>query len=112
MWAHVLSAAIGIWLMVAPSVLGFVGEPAEYSFRIAGPYIATFAVCSWWQVLRGWRRAYTPAGVWLVLAPLFVDHSVAAIVASVASGIAVAALSFVEGKRDERYGGGWAVLWK
>lgn len=112
MWAHVITAAIGIWLMAAPAVLGFVGTPAEYSYRIAGPLIATFSICAWWQVLRGLRRVNTPAGVWLALAPLFVDHTLWAAVTSVACGIAVALLSLVEGERTERYGGGWTVLWK
>ena len=112
MWAHVISAAIGIWLMAAPAVFGFVGEPAEYSYRIAGPYIATFSIVAWWQVLRNVRRANTPAGVWLVLAPLFVTHPTAAAINSVICGLAVIGLSFVQGKLDERYGGRWHVLWK
>lgn len=110
MWSHVIAAAVGIWLMIAPAVLGFEGTPAEISHRIAGPLIATFSIIAWWQVLRGLRMMSAVAGAWLVIAPILLGHTEAAAWNSVLSGLAVLGLSLIQGKITTRYGGGWRAL--
>lgn len=111
MWAQVINAALGIWLVVAPAVLGY-GAPARTNDRIFGPVIATFAVIACWEATRPVGRWNVPLGVWLLLAPWVLDYSVtAAIVNSLAVGALVTGLGFVRGTVTGRYGGGWSVLW-
>ena len=54
MWPHVLTAALGIWLMDASSVLGY-GHLAQTNDHVIGPLITSFAIVAWWQVTRGLR---------------------------------------------------------
>lgn len=110
MWSHVIAAAVGIWLMIAPTLLGFEGTPAEISHRIAGPLIATFSIIAWWQVLRAVRMTSAVAGAWLVIAPIVLGHPAAAAWNSVLSGLAVVGFSLIRGKVTTRYGGGWRAL--
>ena len=65
MWAQVVNAALGIWLMVAPAVLGY-GAPAQANDRIIGPVVATFAIVSWWEATRSVRFWQLPFAAWLL----------------------------------------------
>ena len=111
-WWLVVTAGVGVWLMAAPAAFGFVGTPAETSMRIAGPMIVTFSVTAWWQVLRGLRWVNVVVGVWLLVAPLLVGHTVVAVWVSETAGVAVVALSPWKGDITQRFGGGWRALWR
>lgn len=111
MWAALLSAAIGIWLMAAPAVLGYPGAASVHD-RIVGPLIASFGIIAVAEVTRSVRRVNSLLGAWLVLAPWILGFPTAALVNSVVSGIAVGSLSLVRGSVDERYAGGWSSLWR
>lgn len=106
----ILSAAIGLWLMAAPAVLGY-GDPAATSDRIAGPVAATFGIIAIWDVVRPMLRLNLPFGAWLVLAPWALGFGLAATVNSLACGVLLAALSLVPMETSGRYGGGWSSLW-
>lgn len=112
MWAQVLNAALGLWLMAAPAVLGY-GAPAETNDYIVGPVIATFAVVAWWEATRAVRLWNVPLGVWLLVAPWILGYgTIQATLNSLAVGLLVSGLAWVQGTVEGRYGGGWAALWK
>ena len=112
MWAQFINAALGIWLMAAPAVLGY-GTPARTNDRILGPVIATFAIIAWWEATRGVARFNLPLGGWLLLAPWILGYGATApIVNSLAVGLLVLGLATVRGTVKKRYGGGWSALWK
>lgn len=111
------NAALGIWLMASPAVLGY-GNPAETNDRIVGPLIATLAIIAIWDILRPARRVNLVLGLWLIAAPwvlpLFFDpgYPPQATLNSMVVGAFVAALSLYRGKLGTRFGGGWRVLWQ
>lgn len=110
MWAHFVNAAIGVWLMAAPAVLGY-GVPAETSDRIVGPLIATFAVVAWWEATRGARWANLPLGLWLIASPWILGYdSLSITLHSMMAGAVVAGLSTIRGTVNQRFGGGWRAL--
>ncbi|HJT81521.1 MAG TPA: SPW repeat protein [Chthoniobacterales bacterium] len=112
MWARILSAAAGIWVMAAPAVLNSSASAATND-RIIGPVVASFSIIAMWQVTRSLRWLNLPLGVWLVMAPFALGYiSTAAGWNSVGIGIVVAVLSFVPGSSKHRLGGGWPSLWR
>lgn len=112
MWARILNTALGIWLMASPAVLGY-GAPAETNDRIVGPLIATFALIAISEVTRPLRRVNTAAGAWLLLAPWILGYgSAATIINDMVVGAVVIGASLVRGQVEERFAGGWSVLWR
>lgn len=111
MWARLLNTALGIWLMAAPTVLGYTGKAAEVSDRIAGPLALTCAFVAIWEATRALRRVNLAIGVWLLVAPFVLGYTTTPLVNSLLVGAALAALSFVRGPQKHRFGGGWAMLW-
>ena len=104
-------AALGIWLMAAPAVIGY-GEPLATSDRIFGPVIATFAVVAWWEATRSVGKWNAPLGLWVLVAPWVLGaDGTWAVVNGMAAGALVMALSLVKGKVEKTYGGGWSSLW-
>ena len=112
MWAQILNAILGIWLMAAPAILRY-GDPAQTNDRIVGPIAATFAIVAWWEATRSTRWVNLPIGVWLVLAPWVLGYdATAAIVNSMLVGLVMAACATVRGKVEKRYGGGWRAAFR
>lgn len=111
MYAQWLSAAVGIWLMAAPAVLGYGGTARDHD-HIFGPLIANFAIVAVWEATRGVRLANVPIGAWLLLAPWLLGYGAAETWNSLLCGAAVLGLSLIRGKITNRYGGGWSALWK
>lgn len=111
MWAQVINALLGIWLMAAPAVLGY-GAAAATNDRIVGPIAASFAVIAWWQATRPTRWVNLPLGLWLLVAPFVLGYGATApLVNSLAVGVVLAALAFVKGTVDTDFGGGWRAVW-
>ncbi|MEJ8801410.1 SPW repeat domain-containing protein [Pontibacter sp. H249] len=111
MWAQVINAILGIWLMASPAILGLEGTSADND-HIIGPVIASFACISWWEATRVVRLYNLPLALWLLLAPWVLGYSeTAAIVNDMAVGLIVAGLSVVKGKIDNSFGGGWSAVW-
>jgi hypothetical protein len=111
MWAQVVSALLGVWLMAAPAALGY-GDPARTNDRIVGPIVASLAVVAIWEVTRGLRWVNVVCAAWLLVAPWVLGEGTTAAVNSVAVGSLLLALAFVGGSRRQRFGGGWASLWR
>ncbi|GHA76926.1 SPW repeat protein [Pontibacter akesuensis] len=114
MWAQVINALLGIWLMASSNILGYTdAKTISDNEHIIGPVVAAFAIISWWEATRNVRLFNTPLGFWLLLAPwvLGYDNGMAT-TNSMVVGALVVGLSFVKGKIEETYGGGWTSLWK
>lgn len=112
MWAQIINALLGVFLMATPALFQLGGSASD-NFHIFGPIITTFAIVSWWEATRSMRLWNVPPGVWLIVSPIFLSYeSRTGIIVAVGTGIAVTALSFVRGKIEKRYGGGWKALWR
>jgi hypothetical protein len=109
MIAQLLAAALGVWLMAAPAVLGY-GGAAQSIDRIIGPLIACFGVVGAANVTRDLRWVLLPLGVALAIVPWLFSYDLIAAVNSVLVGALVGALSSVRGSVDKRFGGGWLAL--
>jgi NAD(P)-dependent dehydrogenase (short-subunit alcohol dehydrogenase family) len=110
MAAQLVCAALGIWLMVAPGLLGYGGPPAASDY-IVGPIVAAIGLVSTWEAMRELRWANLPFGVWLLIAPWVLGAPDAAILNDLAVGIALLAFAAAGGEVSGRYGGGWSSLW-
>jgi hypothetical protein len=111
MWALVLAAAIGVWLMAAPAVLGFGGVAADVH-RIVGPIATSLAIVAVAQVTRPVRWCNRVVGAALLGAAVVVDAPWIVAANLVVSGGALAALASVRGRIPDRFGGGWTAVWR
>ena len=112
MWAQIINAALGIWMMVAPAVLLYDKAGAD-SCHIAGPVIATFAIVSCWEVTRSLRKVNIALGLWLVLAPWILNYSeILPIINDFICGSLIIVFAIMRGKIKESYGGGWQAIWQ
>lgn len=109
MWAQILSAILGIWLMAAPAVLGYIG-PARTNDHIVGPVAAAFAIIAVWEVTRELRWVNLAIGAWLLIAPLVLSYPTVPTVNSLVVGVLLGALAFFKGDIHQRFGGGWSSL--
>jgi hypothetical protein len=110
MWARLLSAALGVWLMAAPDVLGY-GGTAGVGDHVVGPIVVGSAVVAAWPVMRPLRWVGLVAGAWLLVAPwIFGDYGTVAMENGSVVGFLLAALALLGGERESRFGGGWRRL--
>jgi hypothetical protein len=109
--AQLAAALLGVWLMAAPSLLGY-PDPARLHDRIAGPLVASVAFVAAWEVARGLRRANLVAGAWLLAAPLVLGYGRLEALHSLVIGIAVIGLACLGGRVTQRFGGGWRALFR
>ena len=111
MWARALGALTGVWLMAAPSVLGY-GGAARVSDLVVGPIAASASIIAVSEVTRSFRWATLPLGGWIVVAPWLLGAPAAARVSGLVIGVLLAGVALVRGRLRERFGGGWAALWR
>ena len=112
MWAQLINAALGIWLMAAPDIFGFNKTIADND-HIVGPIIATFAITAIFENTRPLRRFNWLPGAWLLLAPWVLGYdSTAATINDMLTGALVIAFSCIKGRVKNNIGGGWSSLWK
>ena len=103
-WNLIVSAALGIWLMLAPFEFGSVGA-AAHSDHLIGALIVTAAVIALADVGRAARFINMLFGAWIIAAPWILDGATAgAKWNDLIVGILVILLSFRRGKIGERYG--------
>ncbi len=108
MWTQLITVALGISLMAAPSVLGY-DNPAGANDHIVGPLIASIAVSEATRPLR-WLNVLL--GFWLLVAPLVLGYGPAVTWHSLAIGAAVVVLAAIPVQITQRVGGGWSALWR
>lgn len=114
MWAQVINAILGIYLMSCPDYFGYgMKAAASNNDHIVGPVIATFAITAIWEACRNARWFNIPVAFWLLLAPWVLGYdNTTAIINDMVVGVIVLALSFVKGHVSQRFGGGWRAIWK
>ncbi|HET6567047.1 MAG TPA: SPW repeat protein [Rhodothermales bacterium] len=112
MWAQIINAMLGIWLMAAPAVLAY-GGAANTNSRIVGPIAATFAITAMWSITRGTRWVNVVAGFWLLIAPWVLGYSqLAPRIDDRVVGFLLVIFALVRGEAKYLYGGGWASLFQ
>ncbi len=111
MWAHGMTAVLGIWLLVSPDLLGYGGQP-RVNNQIVGAWMATLGMIAISECMREVRWVNLVLGLWLMSAPVILDYSHEWAFGSIAAGIIAILLALVRGTLSERFGGGWMVLWK
>ena len=112
MVAQYLNTLVGIWLMAAPTVLGYDGAPRTNDL-IVGPVAATVAIIAIWDVCRSLGKLNALLGLWLLCAPWVLGYDTwETIVNDALAGSLLALLALLAGAPSGRYGGGWSSLWK
>jgi hypothetical protein len=109
-WTLLLSAALGVWLMAAPAVLGVTGTAADSS-HVAGALVVTWAVIAFGEIARPVRLLNIPVGLWIAVSPWLLSGATGAsqwIDACV--GLLLVGLSLRRGHIEERFGGWNRVL--
>lgn len=103
-WTLILSVAIGVWLMFAPSVFGTAGRAAD-SDHLVGALVATVAVIAMAEVFRTGRFLNMLLGAWIITAPwLLSGTTTGAKWNDAASGAVLILVSVARGPIRERYG--------
>ncbi len=102
-WPLAVSTALGIWLMIAPSLLGTIGTAAD-SDHLVGALVVTFSVIAWAEVTRAARWFNALFSVWLLAAPWFlVGGTLTATLNDLVVGLLLLIMSLPRGAIRERY---------
>lgn len=109
MWARILNAFVGIWLMATPSIFGLTGR-AKANNVICGALAASFAVIAIWEVTRGLRWINFLIGVWLCVSVFVLGYSRDEVASGLIAGAVLVALSLFKGTVKNQMGGGWSEL--
>ena len=111
MWARIAGSVLGIWLMVAPAVLGY-ADLAQTNDHITGPIVFGSAFIAIWQLMRPLRWVELVAGAWLLAAPWILGYGKGPTINSLIVGILLIVLAFWGGETRKRFAGGWASILK
>ncbi|HEU5147369.1 MAG TPA: vitamin K epoxide reductase [Chryseosolibacter sp.] len=112
MWAQIVMTLLGIWMMVAPAVLGFPKYIADNA-RIVGPLVASFSLIAIWECTRNVRLFNLPLAVWLFAAPFVLGYgNDTALMNDYIIAILLILLCFVRPTRVHKFGGGWPSIWR
>jgi uncharacterized membrane protein len=102
-WSLAVCAALGVWLMAAPAVLGSSGAAAGND-QLVGALVVTFAVIGFGEAARAARWVNVPLGAWLLVAPwLLSGVSPSSRWSDMAVGAAVVLLSWRRGPVKSRF---------
>ncbi|KKL07172.1 hypothetical protein LCGC14_2588670, partial [marine sediment metagenome] len=106
-WTLGLSAAIGTFLMLSRAIFGN-DMPLAGSDHLVGALVLTTAVIAFAEVARPLRFLNVLFGLWLVVAPWFLDGgTVAGSLVGILAGLALIALSLPRGRRSAEHYGSW-----
>ena len=111
MVARIAAALLGAWLMAAPAALSY-GPPVSSADRVVGPVVLASSLVAVWPVLRSLRWPELPAGVWLLIEPWVLGAPAAATINALVIGGLLIALAPLGGAVEQRFGGGWKVVWR
>ncbi|MFZ0388852.1 MAG: SPW repeat protein [Calditrichia bacterium] len=112
MWARILNALIGVWLMASPAVLGFTGS-TRINNLIIGPLAASMAIIAIWETTRGLRWVNVVFGGWMLLAPWILGYGDwIARGNSLLAGVLLIIFGLIKGEVSGNYGGGWSYLFR
>jgi hypothetical protein len=103
-WNLVIITVIGVWVMLAPAVLGYSGKIAD-SDHLVGALVVMSGIISMSEVLRSVRFINILFGLWLIAATWVLGtNNDAAMWNGVISGALLLALSFRKGKIQDKRG--------
>ena len=103
-WNLLVSVALGLWLMLAPYLLGS-RAPAAHSDHLLGALIVTVAIIALADVGRAARFVNVALGAWVMISPWLLEGATASAVWNDAIvGALVILLSFRRGRIGEHYG--------
>jgi uncharacterized membrane protein len=103
-WNLLVSIALGLWLMLAPDVLGS-SAPAAHSDHLVGALIVTVAMSALADVGRAARFVNVLLGAWVIVSPWLLEGATALAAWNAAIvGALVIVLSVPRGRIGERYG--------
>lgn len=103
-WTLLVSTALGIWLMFAPSVFGLTGWASNLN-HLGGALIVVTSVIAMGEPVRAGRFLNALLATAVATLPWVLDGaSTAGTVNGLITGLAVFALSFPRGPKQERYG--------
>ena len=111
MWPHVVTAAPGMWLMAAPSVLGY-GPAAWTNEQIVGPLVVALAVIAVWEATLSVRWGNVVLGLWLLVTAWVQcnDDTTGLTLQCFAVGAPLALLATIRGPISQQVGG-WSAMW-
>ncbi|MDC0740989.1 SPW repeat domain-containing protein [Polyangium mundeleinium] len=93
-WPRWINVALGIWLLIAPALLGYVDAYAVNNDRLLGILIAASAIVALWAPKA--RFVNVVLGAWLIIAPFVLGYFGRNAVANdIVVGIAVAVFAFI-----------------
>lgn len=110
MWLRLIGVAAGVWLMAAPSILGY-GDGWRTNDSIAGTVAVSAAIVAMSEVTRPVRWTNAGVGAWLLLAPLVLDLGPAPMWHRMLAGLLLLSTALVRGRTLADVGGGWRALW-
>ena len=91
-----LSIIVGLWLLIAPSVIGFSGTALATSSYVVGAIIALLAMIRMVSPLQGEWMSWTNGalGLWMILAPFLYGYDTSGMLwSSIIVGLIVAGLA-------------------
>jgi uncharacterized membrane protein len=104
-WTLLVTSALGVWLMAAPSVLGLTGAAAD-SHHIAGALVVTWSVIAFGEVARPVRLLNIPTALWIAASPWLLSGATGASRwLDMLVALVVIAASLRRGRIDEQFGG-------
>lgn len=104
---------VGAFFMASPGIFGY-GGAAAVNDHVVGPMIFASSLAAAWPAVQSLRRVEVPAGLWMLLSPIFIDYPSLGgdlpDVTHVFGGLAVAIMAALGGKTGESFGGGWSSI--
>ncbi len=105
---RIVANAAGVWLLAAPSVLGY-GGTASDAHRVVGSVGAAAATISLSEVTRSIRWIAVVAGILAIATAWVGTESQALVSAAIAGGLMVVG-DLIGSEPRERLGGGWRAV--
>lgn len=103
-WPLLVQAALGIWLMAAPYVVGEPGTAAASNSVLAGAMVTTVAAVALAEVTRAARFLNVPLALWIGAAPWLLGAPVSAAINATVVALVLVATSVPTGAIREQYG--------
>lgn len=112
MWARIINSVLGLWMMIAPSVLGYT-KTASNNAHIFGAVITTIAIVSMAESVRDVRKINWFLGGWLVVAPWVLSFKEGTnLLNDTLVGLMLVIFSSFRGRISEKFGGGWKAVFR
>ncbi|MFC6811741.1 vitamin K epoxide reductase family protein [Natrialbaceae archaeon GCM10025810] len=103
-WTLLGAMAVGVWLMLSPTVFGTDGLVADSS-HLVGSLVVSFTVIATAEPARVIRFLNVPLAGWIIAAPWVLGAPTMAAINATVAGLLVLALSVPRGPIRDRYGG-------